>query len=89
MDWFGEAGEYPTPHIELNFDDAIRSLVLAGYGASLLPLPDRSIVEVAEPEMIISPLSPLLWRHLGLAFRPTQQEPATRYMVESLMALKN
>jgi len=30
-------GGHPSPRIQLDFNDAIKSLVAAGYGASLLP----------------------------------------------------
>ncbi|MFS2117895.1 LysR family transcriptional regulator substrate-binding protein, partial [Herbaspirillum frisingense] len=36
-EWFASGGEHPLPRIELNFNDAIKSLVAAGYGATLLP----------------------------------------------------
>jgi DNA-binding transcriptional LysR family regulator len=35
--WFLRAGVDPQARIELNFNDAIKSLVAAGYGAALLP----------------------------------------------------
>src|SRR3546814_10163955 len=36
-EWFALGGFRPAPRIELNFNDAIKSLVAAGYGAALLP----------------------------------------------------
>ncbi|MCY1563183.1 hypothetical protein D9M68_1006760 [compost metagenome] len=30
-EWFAAAGQSPTPRIELNYNDAIKSLVAAGY----------------------------------------------------------
>jgi hypothetical protein len=36
-DWFARAGQQPRARIELNYNDAIKSLVAAGYGAALLP----------------------------------------------------
>lgn len=49
-EWFASDGRQPTPRIQLNYNDAIKSLVAAGYGATLLPheastpLPDTRIV---------------------------------------------
>lgn len=40
-EWFAAAGLYPEPRIELNYNDAIKSLVGAGYGATLLPQEGR------------------------------------------------
>ena len=37
MDWFATADQQPRARIELNYNDAIRSLVATGYGAALLP----------------------------------------------------
>ncbi|MFS2055799.1 LysR family transcriptional regulator substrate-binding protein, partial [Variovorax sp. CT11-76] len=36
-EWFSAAGVHCRPRIELNYNDAIRTLVAAGYGAALLP----------------------------------------------------
>lgn len=36
-EWFAAAGEFPQARIQLNFNDAIRSFVGAGFGATLLP----------------------------------------------------
>ncbi|WP_425526321.1 LysR substrate-binding domain-containing protein [Xanthomonas hortorum] len=36
-EWFASDGRQPTPRIQLNYNDAIKSLVAAGYGATLLP----------------------------------------------------
>ena len=37
--------------------------------------------------MVAAPLTPRLWRALGLAYRAGQPEPATRYMLEALAAI--
>lgn len=36
-EWFAASGERPHARIELNYNDAMKSLVAAGYGAALLP----------------------------------------------------
>lgn len=66
-DWFARAGLAPAARITLNFNDAIRSLVAAGYGASLLPQDGASAG--ANVRLALRPLDPPLWRELGLARR--------------------
>jgi len=48
-EWFTAAGEHPAARIQLNFNDAVKSLVAAGYGATLLPH------EVGQQEMGVPP----------------------------------
>jgi DNA-binding transcriptional LysR family regulator len=86
MDWFAAAGEQPQARIELNFNDAIKSLVAAGYGAALLPREEGAAG--LDARMVASPLTPRLWRALGLAYRAGHPEPATRYMLEALAAIR-
>ena len=82
MDWFAAADEQPRARIELNFNDAIRSLVAAGYGAALLPREEGTAA--LDERIAIAPLTPRLWRPLGLAHRAGRPEPATRHMLEAL-----
>jgi DNA-binding transcriptional LysR family regulator len=86
MDWFAAAGEHPRARIELNFNDAIKSLVAAGYGAALLPHEEGAAGRDARVAM--APLTPRLWRPLGLAHRAGRPEPATRHMLEALAAIR-
>ena len=86
MDWFAAAGEQPRARIELNFNDAIKSLVRAGYGAALLPREEGAAG--LDARMVASPLTPRLWRALGLAYRGGDPEPATRYMLDALAAIR-
>lgn len=86
MDWFAAAGEQPRARIELNFNDAIKSLVAAGYGAALLP--HEQGAATLDARVVASPLTPRLWRPLGLAFRSGQPEPATRHMLDALAAIR-
>jgi len=66
-DWFARAGLAPAARITLNFNDAVRSLVAAGYGASLLPQDAWSAN--ADARLATRPVDPPLWRELGLARR--------------------
>ena len=86
MDWFATAGEHPQARIELNFNDAIKSLVMAGYGAALLPREEGAAG--MDARMVVSPLTPRLWRPLGLAHRAGRPEPATQHMLEALAAIR-
>lgn len=82
-EWFARAGHKPQPRIELNFNDAIKSLVAAGYGAALLPheagapLPDPGRV-------VVRALRPALWRQLGLAHRVGGDDGPVRVMLQAL-----
>jgi DNA-binding transcriptional LysR family regulator len=86
MDWFAAAGERPQARIELNFNDAIKSLVAAGYGAALLPREEGAAA--LDPRVVAAPLTPRLWRPLGLAHRAGTAEPATRHMLGALTAIR-
>lgn len=89
-EWFASAGENPVPRIQLNFNDAIKSLVAAGYGATLLPHEASAQASAVplDPRIVMRPLRPALWRPLGIAHRATQLEPATRHVLEALWELK-
>lgn len=84
--WFGAAGLFPEPRIELNFNDAIKSLVGAGYGATLLP--QEGEVAALDPRVSRRPLRPGLWRQLGIACRVGDMERATGYVLAALQGLR-
>ncbi len=76
-EWFAAAGEAPLPRIELNYTEAIKSLVAAGFGASVLPL-ESPHDEMLREHLQVRPLSPPLTRVLGVAARPARgRSPAT------------
>ncbi len=85
-DWFAAAGQRPQARIELNYNDAMKSLVAAGYGAALLPheagspAPDRRIRMCA--------LRPALSRALGIAHRARPDDPATEATLAALSSMK-
>jgi DNA-binding transcriptional LysR family regulator len=85
-DWFASAGLKPRARIELNYNDAIKSLVAAGWGAALLPHEGGA----AEPEARIAmrKLRPALWRPLALAHRVGGDDGATRHMLQVLEGLR-
>lgn len=85
-EWFAAAGERPKARIELNYNDAMKNLVAAGYGAALLPheagapQPDRRIS--------LRPLKPALSRALGIAHRTRPDDEATELTLQALWRLK-
>lgn len=84
-DWFGAAGLHPRARIQLNYNDAIRSLVAAGYGAALLPL--EAGPAPPDDRIAVRALEPPLWRELGLAYRAGKAEPATAHVLAALRGL--
>lgn len=80
--WFGAAGQHPRARLTLNYNDAIRSLVAAGWGASLLPQEDEAAAHDAR--LVLRPLSPSLWRPLGLAWHARTEESAVREVLKAL-----
>ncbi|GGC67971.1 LysR family transcriptional regulator [Undibacterium terreum] len=84
MGWFAAAGYSPRARIELNYTEAMKSLVAAGYGAALLPLEHPGKVEL-HSEMQVLPLKPALMRHIGIAHRPhAVVDGATRNLLQIL-----
>jgi len=85
-EWFARAGERPEARIELNYNDAIRSLVAAGYGAALLPQEsDRNLPQ--EARVIVRPLRPAMWRQLGIA-HGAQVDRSTQHALDVLSSLR-
>ncbi len=82
-DWFARAGEHPKARIQLNYNDAIKSLVAAGYGATLLPQEATADAQ-RDPRIRMLPLRPALWRPLGLAHRTGPVERATQHVLDVL-----
>lgn len=85
-EWFGAAGLQPRARIHLNFNDAIKSLVAAGYGATLLP--QEATAPPPDARVAMRPLRPALWRPLGIAHRAGTMEAATRHVLDALTSLR-
>ncbi|ANY15230.1 LysR family transcriptional regulator [Bordetella pseudohinzii] len=85
-EWFGAAGLQPRARIHLNFNDAIKSLVAAGYGATLLP--QEATAPPPDARVAMRPLRPALWRPLGIAHRAGAMEAATRHVLDALTSLR-
>ncbi len=86
-EWFALAGEHPQARIQLNYNDAIKSLVAAGYGATLLPHEAATAVPL-DPRIRMLPLQPRLWRPLGIAHRSGAVERATQHVLDVLWQQK-
>ncbi|MBO1114082.1 LysR family transcriptional regulator [Bordetella petrii] len=85
-EWFALGGFRPAPRIELNFNDAIKSLVAAGYGAALLP--HEAGAPQADARIAMRALRPAMWRELGIAHRAGQAERATQHVLDALWELQ-
>ncbi|MCV2370409.1 LysR family transcriptional regulator [Roseateles oligotrophus] len=78
MSWFGQAGFSPTARIELNFTEAMKSLVVAGYGAAILPLEQEQAPHAlgVHEAMQMRPLRPAMRRELVLVHPAHELLPA-------------
>jgi DNA-binding transcriptional LysR family regulator len=85
MEWFAAAGFTPRARIELNYAEAMKSLVGAGYGAAVLPL-EQTGEPLAVPHGVqVAALRPALTRHTGVVHRPlTGADGATRNLLKTL-----
>lgn len=81
--WFAVNGHCPTPRIKLDYNDAIKSLVTADYGATLLPLESGASFYNGE-RFSIRPLKPALWRALGIACRENENDPSVQKLLNVL-----
>lgn len=86
MEWFAAGGYHPAPRIQLNYNDAIKSLVAAGYGAALLP--HEAAAPAADTRIVMRPLRPALWRQLGIAHRAAHVERSTQHVLDVLWDLR-
>jgi len=58
----------------------------AGYGAALLP--EESHGQTRDERIAVRPLSPALWRQLGLAVSDQGASGPTRFVLEALLPEK-
>lgn len=85
-EWFATDGYHPVPRIQLNYNDAIKSLVAAGYGATLLPHEASAVP--SDVRITMRPLRPALWRELGIAHRAGHVERSTQHVLDVLWMLR-
>ena len=84
-EWFAAAGEHPRARMVLNYNDAIKSLVAAGYGAALLP--HEAHAPRPGKRIATRPLTPALWRELGIATRADDEGGAVAPVKQALLDL--
>lgn len=85
-EWFAAAGERPQARIELNYNDAMKSLVAAGYGAALLP--HEAGAPPPDSRISMRPLKPSLSRALGIAHRARSDDEATEATLLALLEMR-
>lgn len=87
LEWFASAGVTPQPRIELNYTEAMKSLVAAGYGAAILPAEGAS-ADLALPGVRTAALSPALRRETWVVHRALPlMEGAALKLLETLKSL--
>ena len=87
MQWLSEDGVEPRPAMELDNLEAVKRMVAAGLGASIVPLAAVS-AEGAAPGIVWRPLKPALSRQLALVQRrdkPT--DTALQHVRSALLSL--
>jgi DNA-binding transcriptional LysR family regulator len=85
-EWFAAAGQRPQARIELNYNDAMKSLVAAGYGAALLP--HEAGAPPPDSRICMRPLKPALSRALGIAHRNRPDDEATELTLRALLGMR-
>jgi DNA-binding transcriptional LysR family regulator len=83
-DWFARSGAPLKPVMELGSVEAIKELVAAGLGCAVLPRL-AVIGRGASERLIVRPLSPRLYRTLGVVLR--RDKPLSRGLREVVNAL--
>ena len=84
MEWFGAAGIVPRVRIELNYNDAMKSLVAAGYGAAILPVEGPLSAHTRRGIQAV-PLKPAMWRETVIVHRALPLlDGATRNLLKVL-----
>lgn len=83
--WFAAGGQAPKPGMELDSVEAIKQLVGAGLGCSVLPGMALATPE-ARKGLIVRALKPRLSRQLALVLR--RDKPLSRGLRETLAALR-
>lgn len=81
-EWFAAANLRPPAKIRVNYNDSAKSLVGAGYGATLLSY--ETLHPQIDQRLKVLPLNPPLWRPMGIASRSGPLEIAVRHVLEEL-----
>jgi DNA-binding transcriptional LysR family regulator len=87
-EWFAAAGLMPRARIELNYNEAMKSLVAAGYGAAILPMEGPPEAHTIRGLQVV-PLKPALTRETVIVHRALPLlTGATRGLLEILRKLR-
>jgi DNA-binding transcriptional LysR family regulator len=83
--WFRDAGHAPKPIMELGSVEAIKEMVAAGLGCSILPA--MAVTGPGQhPELVVHPLYPRLQRTLALVMRG--DKPVNKAMRQVISAME-
>lgn len=83
--WFRDAGHAPKPIMELGSVEAIKEMVAAGLGCSILPA--MAVTGAGQhPELAVHPLHPRLQRTLALVMRG--DKPVNKAMRQVISAIE-
>jgi DNA-binding transcriptional LysR family regulator len=83
--WFREGGELVKPGMELGNVEAIKKMVGAGLGASIIP---RMAVSEADAGLKVRSLSPRLQRRIGMVLRRDKvPDKALKAVIKALVGL--
>ena len=86
MDWLSVDGVAPRPAMELDNLEAVKRMVAAGLGVSIVP---EAAAADAAPAIAVRPLLPALSRTLAyIERRAKPDEPALRIVRDALLALR-
>lgn len=84
--WFAAADIVPRPLMSLGNVEAIKAMVIAGVGCSVLP--GLAVEGGRHPDMVVRPLSPRLYRTLAVAIRKDKRlTRALKVTVDALLAV--
>ncbi|MBP8883727.1 MAG: LysR family transcriptional regulator [Pseudomonas sp.] len=87
IEWFASGGVAPQPRIEMNYTEAMKSLVAAGYGAAILPVEGPPAAAAVAGIRAVQ-LSPPLWRETWIVHRALPMvDGATLKLLETLKQL--
>lgn len=81
-EWFAASGLRPQAKIRVNYNDSAKSLVGAGYGATLLSY--ETLRPQIDGRIKTLYLDPPLWRPMGIAHRSGPLEIAVKHVLEEL-----
>lgn len=81
-EWFAASGLRPQAKIRVNYNDSAKSLVGAGYGATLLSY--ETLYPQIDKRIKTLHLDPPLWRPMGIAHHSGPLEIAVKHVLEEL-----